>query len=62
MIPIEQIDETEIGDLNEKVEQLEKRMIYKALDETNQNQSKAADLLNISERTLRYKLSKYGRI
>jgi two-component system NtrC family response regulator len=62
MIPAEQIDETELGDLNEKVEQLEKRMIYKALDETNQNQSKAADLLNISERTLRYKLSKYGRI
>ena len=53
--------EDEIGDLNEKVENLEKRMIYKALEETNQNQSKAADLLNISERTLRYKLSKYGK-
>jgi two-component system NtrC family response regulator len=54
-------DENELGDLNEKVELLEKRMIYKALEETNQNQSKAAELLNISERTLRYKLSKYGK-
>lgn len=54
-------DNVELGDLNEKVEMLEKTMIYKALEETNYNQSKAADLLNISERTLRYKLSKYGR-
>lgn len=57
----EEKTETELGDLNEKVEELERRMIYKALEETRQNQSKAADLLNISERTLRYKISKYGR-
>ncbi len=53
--------ELEVGDLNVMVESIEKNMIYKALDETNNNQTKAAELLNISERTLRYKLSKYGK-
>jgi two-component system NtrC family response regulator len=57
----EYIDYIEIGDLNIKVEQLEKGMIEKALDKTGGNQSKAAELLNISERTLRYKLSKYEK-
>jgi two-component system NtrC family response regulator len=56
----EYIDYIEIGDLNIKVEQLEKGMIEKALEKTGGNQSKAAELLNISERTLRYKLSKYS--
>ncbi|MBN1448420.1 MAG: sigma-54-dependent Fis family transcriptional regulator [Bacteroidetes bacterium] len=49
----------EIGDLNSKTEQLEKMLIEKALEETGGNQVRAADLLNISERTLRYKLSKF---
>ena len=53
--------EVTVGDLNLMVENLEKNMIYKALEETNNNQTKAAELLNISERTLRYKLSKYGK-
>ena len=48
----------EIGDLNVKVEQLEVSLIDKALKKTGGNQVKAAELLNISERTLRYKLSK----
>ena len=52
-------DEIELGDLNAKVEELEKSMIVRALDKTDGNQVKAADILNISERTLRYKLSKY---
>ncbi|MFW5701673.1 MAG: sigma-54 interaction domain-containing protein, partial [Bacteroidota bacterium] len=56
-----EIGEISVGDLNEKVEQLERQMIEKALDQTGGNQSKAAELLNISERTLRYKLSKYGK-
>jgi DNA-binding NtrC family response regulator len=47
-----------VGDLNVRIEQLEKTLIEKALKETDGNQVKAAELLNISERTLRYKLSK----
>jgi two-component system NtrC family response regulator len=50
----------EIGDLNERVEKLEKEMITRALQTTNGNQVKAAELLNISERTIRYKITKYG--
>ncbi len=49
-----------LGDLNLKVEELEKILIEKAINATNYNQVKAAELLNISERTLRYKLNKYG--
>jgi two-component system NtrC family response regulator len=47
-----------LGNLNEKLEQLEKVLIEKALEETEGKQVKAAELLGISERTLRYKLSK----
>jgi two-component system, NtrC family, response regulator AtoC len=48
----------ELGDLNLKVEALEQALIEKALAESAGNQSKAAELLNISERTLRYKKGK----
>ncbi len=47
-----------IDDINLQVETLEKEIIRMALKETNGNQSKAAKLLNISERNLRYKLEK----
>ncbi|MCU7493702.1 MAG: sigma-54-dependent Fis family transcriptional regulator [Ignavibacteria bacterium] len=47
-----------VGDLNEQTEALEKEIIEMALKETGGNQSKAARLLNISERNLRYKLMK----
>jgi len=47
-----------IDDINLQVESLEKEIIQMALKETNGNQSKAAKLLNISERNLRYKLEK----
>lgn len=47
-----------IGDLNEQLSELEKKIIDLALKETRGNQSKAARLLNISERNLRYKLEK----
>ncbi|MFP4543616.1 MAG: sigma-54-dependent transcriptional regulator [Bacteroidota bacterium] len=50
----------ELGDLNRKVEQLEISLINRAMEETAGNQVKAAELLNISERTLRYKIGKYG--
>lgn len=49
----------QIGDLNKKVEELEKTLIDKALKAAKNNQVKAAEMLNISERTLRYKKRKY---
>lgn len=50
----------EPGDLNQKIEELEINLITKALDITSGNQTKAADILKITERTLRYKIKKYG--
>ncbi len=47
-------------DLNRQVEQLEKKLVMKALDETKGNQTQAANLLGISERNLRYRLNKWG--
>ncbi len=46
--------------LKESVEDLECKMIQRALEETASHQTKAANLLGISERMLRYKLKKYG--
>jgi len=46
--------------LNASVEKLEREMIREALDQAGNNQTRAADLLGIGERTLRYKLKKYG--
>jgi len=47
------------GSLEQSVENLEKNMIRHALRESNGNQSQAARSLDISERTLRYKMKKY---
>ena len=54
--------EEELYDLGiEKViENLEKRLISHALEQTNNSKMKAADLLKISFRSLRYKVKKYG--
>ncbi len=49
----------ELGNLNERVESLERILIDKALEKSGGNQVRAADILGISERTLRYKLAKY---
>lgn len=46
--------------LRAAVESLEKRLIERAMAEAQFNQSKAARLLGLSERMLRYKLKKYG--
>ena len=46
--------------LQESVEDLECKMIRQALNETANHQTKAANMLGVSERTLRYKLKKYG--
>lgn len=48
------------GTLDEKVEQLEKELIFDALRTAGNNQSKAAELIGLSERNLRYKLKKWG--
>jgi len=46
--------------LKESMENLERKIVQKALEETEHHQSKAAGLIGISERMLRYKLKKYG--
>ena len=47
------------GSLRESMEELEKVLIAEAMEKTQNNQSKAADILGMSERMLRYKLKKY---
>jgi two-component system, NtrC family, response regulator PilR len=46
--------------LEKVVDNLEKRLITHALQKTNNSKIKAADLLQISFRSLRYKVKKYG--
>ena len=46
--------------LPESLEEIEKDLIVKALDQHRGIQTKAAESLGISERVLRYKLKKYG--
>jgi two-component system response regulator AtoC len=52
--------EDEDLDLEQRVEALERRLLAKALAEAGDNKAKAARLLKISERTLWYKLKKFG--
>lgn len=47
------------GSLRESLESLEKRLIADAMAKTGENQTRAAELLGMSERMLRYKLKKY---
>ena len=46
--------------LQEATEEIERRMIREALASANGNQTRAAEMLGISERMLRYKLKKYS--
>ncbi len=48
------------GSLRDSLENLEKRLIGEAMDKASDNQTKAAEMLGMSERMLRYKLKKYG--
>ncbi|MEN6467058.1 MAG: sigma-54 dependent transcriptional regulator [Syntrophaceae bacterium] len=48
------------GKMKDSIEALESQMIRDAMQQSGNNQSKAADLLGISERMLRYKLKKYN--
>ena len=47
-------------DFNKVVEDLEKAFIIKALEKTGGTKKKAADILGINFRAMRYKLAKYG--
>lgn len=53
-------DKKASGVLRDSVDDLEKRLIIEAMEKTQDNQTKAAELLGISERMLRYKLKKYA--
>ncbi len=57
--PLQSGQPTESLQLNSAVEALEAKMITTALRETSDNKTKAARLLDISERSLWYKLKKY---
>jgi DNA-binding NtrC family response regulator len=50
----------ETGMLRGSVEDLERRLIIDAMEKADDHQTKAAEILGISERMLRYKLKKYG--
>jgi DNA-binding NtrC family response regulator len=47
------------GSLRDSLEELEKHLINEAITKAADNQSKAAEILGMSERMLRYKLKKY---
>lgn len=53
-------EEPQEGSLQNALESLERRMIRDALEKAGFNQTRAARLLGLSERMLRYKLKKYG--
>jgi len=48
------------GLLRDTLEDVERRMIIEAMEKVADHQTKAAEILGISERMLRYKLKKYG--
>ncbi len=50
---------TSQGTLTERLEAVEKEMLLSALEKSRWIQTRAADLLGISERVLRYKMKKY---
>ncbi|MGZ5052036.1 MAG: sigma-54-dependent transcriptional regulator [Methylobacter sp.] len=54
------VDAEEDMDLEARVEKLERKLLNKALAESAGNKAKAARILKISERTLWYKIKKYG--
>jgi two-component system response regulator PilR (NtrC family) len=47
-------------DLEKMVEDLERTLLLKALDKTKGIKKKAAELLHINFRSMRYRLEKYG--
>jgi len=58
-LPAAEPEEAE-GKLRSAMENLEKQMIQEAMEKTGYHQTRAAEMLGLSERMLRYKLKKYG--
>jgi two-component system response regulator AtoC len=50
----------DIPDEGVSLEEVEKELLVKALEKAEWNQSKAARLLNITRKTLMYRMEKYG--
>jgi len=50
----------EEGLLRGSIEEMERKLIREAMEKSGDHQTKAAEILGISERMLRYKLKKYG--
>lgn len=50
----------EVGLLRGSIEEIERKLIIEAMGKAGDHQTKAAEILGISERMLRYKLKKYG--
>jgi two-component system NtrC family response regulator len=48
------------GLLRGSIEEMERKLILEAMEKVGDHQTKAAEMLGISERMLRYKLKKYG--
>lgn len=48
------------GDLNQRLSEIERRMLSEALEKHHGVQTKAAEALGISERVLRYKMERLG--
>ena len=46
--------------LRDSMEDLERRLIREAMEKVQDHQTRAAEILGISKRMLRYKLKKYG--
>jgi DNA-binding NtrC family response regulator len=57
---LEDSEKKSFSALRESLDELEKKLIIESMEKTQDNQTKAADILGISERMLRYKLKKYG--
>jgi DNA-binding NtrC family response regulator len=53
-------DKKPLGSFRGSIEELEKKLIAESMKKTQDNQTKAAEILGMSERMLRYKLKKYG--
>lgn len=56
----ESSDKKSSGTLRESLEELEKQLIDEAMGKAGDNQTRAAEILGMSERMLRYKLKKYN--
>ncbi|MEN6431920.1 MAG: sigma-54 dependent transcriptional regulator [Smithella sp.] len=60
ILPVDDSEKKASGALRDSVDNLEKKLIIEAMEKTQDNQTKAAEILGISERMLRYKIKKYG--